>query len=167
MNTYFPVSPLLFNGFPFLFLFLPLSLFVFSRLNSNSGRLFVLVLANYIFYALWDPRFCLLLFSLSLVSYWCAGFINRLEKKKKFLRRTLALAPVLLVLAIWFFLSCYNRIVEFLNLGDFPFLEIVPVLGFFTYSLICIGYVLDVFYEKIKPAQNFISFACFASFFPV
>lgn len=172
MNTYFPVSPLLFNGFPFLFLFLPLSLVIFHRLESNKGRLILLLSANYAFYALWDWRFCLLLFFLSLISFLCARFISRLEESKSFLRRAIAFVPVFSVGLTWFFISFYNSALEFLGASflpatfNLPYLEFITVLGFTSFSLINLGYVLDVYFRKTDAAADFITYACFASLFP-
>ena len=58
-----------------------------------------------------------------------------------------------------------------LVLKDFKFftgfsLEIAAPLGISFYSLVLIGYILDVYWEKIKPQNNILKFALFPTYFP-
>ena len=52
---------MLFNSFVFLYLFLPITYFVFWRLRTRNARYVWLAITGYVFYAFWNPKFCLLM----------------------------------------------------------------------------------------------------------
>ena len=52
---------MLFNSLAFLYVFLPVTYFVFWRLRSKTDRYIWLTLTGYVFYAFWDYRFCALM----------------------------------------------------------------------------------------------------------
>jgi alginate O-acetyltransferase complex protein AlgI len=52
---------MLFNSLKFLFLFLPVTYFVFWRLRSKNQRYIWLTIASYVFYGAWNYKFCVLI----------------------------------------------------------------------------------------------------------
>lgn len=156
---------MLFNSPEFLFLFLPISLwlfFVFSRMFGNEVAIASLVLCSLLFYGWWNPHYLfLLLFSI--------GF-NFL------LGRQLAAAPrkYLLVFGIATNLALlgYFKYAGFVasNLGSLFGGEwalgqiILPLaISFFTFQQI--AYLVDS-YRGITSEYRFLHYALFVSFFP-
>ena len=60
---------MLFNSAVFIFLFLPIVYVVFWALRSKNARYAWLAFTGYIFYGYWNPAFCLLMATTTLVSY--------------------------------------------------------------------------------------------------
>ena len=68
---------MLFNSFVFLYLFLPITYFVFWRLRTRNARYVWLAITGYVFYAFWNPKFCLLMALSTFVSYAAGlGFLR-------------------------------------------------------------------------------------------
>ena len=61
---------MLFNSYEFLFVFLPVVLFVYYRLGTLRRRAHLLTLASYVFYGWWDVRFCALMLTSTLIDYY-------------------------------------------------------------------------------------------------
>jgi alginate O-acetyltransferase complex protein AlgI len=167
----------LFNGFTYL-VFLPLVV-ILHWLLPKSYRKTLLLLASYIFYMHWMPKYGLLIFALTMINYGFGLAIagTQLHKKKK----------VFLVAGIVLNLSClcFFKYTGFIVASVFDSLKLVsPVLGvhtldaatspalkiilplgisFFTFEFI--HYITDV-YRGSPPIRNIRDFALFAAFFP-
>ena len=168
---------MLFNGFTYL-VFLPLVV-ILHWLLPKSYRKTLLLLASYIFYMHWMPKYGLLIFALTMINYGFGLAIagTQLHKKKK----------VFLVAGIVLNLSClcFFKYTGFIVASVFDSLKLVsPVLGvhtldaatspalkiilplgisFFTFEFI--HYITDV-YRGSPPIRNIRDFALFAAFFP-
>lgn len=69
-----PPGPMLFNSLVFL-AFLPIALGGALSLRGNAWRVWVLI-ASYVFYGYWDPRFLVLIAGSTVVDYVCASRIH-------------------------------------------------------------------------------------------
>src|SRR4029077_14438072 len=68
---------MLFNSLAFLFVFLPVTYFVFWRLTSREQRYICLTVAGYVFYSFRNYKFCALMLFSTLVSYLAGrGFLR-------------------------------------------------------------------------------------------
>lgn len=66
-------------------LFLPLVVLLYWRIN-HAGRILLLVIANYIFYGLWDARFVALLLTSTVVDFYCGlSLVGQRERTAKVL----------------------------------------------------------------------------------
>jgi alginate O-acetyltransferase complex protein AlgI len=61
---------MLFNSISFLFVFLPAAYVGFWQLKKKNHRFIWLTLAGYIFYSMWNYKFCVLMAFSTLVSYF-------------------------------------------------------------------------------------------------
>jgi D-alanyl-lipoteichoic acid acyltransferase DltB (MBOAT superfamily) len=68
---------MLFNSVPFVF-FLPVTLVIFY-LAPKQFRALILLIASYIFYASWDPRFLSLIVASTLTDFFADRMIHRTE----------------------------------------------------------------------------------------
>ncbi len=165
---------MLFNSIDFAF-FLPVVFFLYwfvANKNYKHQNILLLV-ASYFFYACWDYRFMFLLIFSTVLDYVTGlkMFDSKTEKGKKF----------------WFWLSIginlgflgffkyYNFFVESFALGlanlglhvDVWMLNVILPVGISFYTFHGLSYVIDIYYNKIKPERNFVDYAVFVSFFPL
>ena len=66
---------MVFNSITFL-VFLAISLSLYYKMG-HKGQNWLLLIASYVFYGWWDPRFLLLLVGTSVLDYWFALRIDR------------------------------------------------------------------------------------------
>ena len=129
------------------------SLFVQRFFNQRSYIGFILF-CNYLFYFAWNWKYGVLLFLLTLLSYFSA-----LGSKRKWINSI----GVGLILALLCFFKYHHF---FIGMDGMETLNIVIPLGVSFYSLEMIGYLLDVRNGKSEAQRDFLSFAAYISFFP-
>ena len=164
---------MLFNSAAFLLFFPSVTLlyFCFPRRLKNP----CLLLASYFFYACWNPKYIILLFVTTLVTFAGGLLIQRCTGNGGTGSRKAVLFLVLLFnFGVLFLFKYYNwasGILELL-LGllhircVFPVFEpVLPVgISFFTFQ--AVGYTIDVFRGELRAERNFFKYALFVSFFP-
>ena len=161
---------MLFNSFEFL-LFFPGVCLVYYLLPSKY-RWMLLLFASYYFYMNWEPTYAVLIFTSTLVTYFCALRIDTAVGKKS--KKAYLISSLIINLGILFLFKYYNffntSIFGALNdvglridLPDFDFL--LPVgISFYTFQ--AVGYTIDVYRGEIKSERHFGIYALFVSFFP-
>ena len=164
---------MLFNTFKFLLIF-PLIFAIHWAIPAkyNQWRKLFLILVSYVLYMNWKPAFALVLLGVTLITYG-GGYlldVQQVTKKRKnivWLFTFLGLLPLLVF-------KYYNFINNSLTDGlvaiglkfSMPGLNwAVPVgISFFTFQ--AVGYMLDVYHERVRAEKNFIDYLLFVSFFP-
>ncbi len=165
---------MLFNSLDF-FIFLPIVFilywFVFYKKNQiqNSFLLFV----SYVFYGLWDWRFLLLILASTLVDFFVGQAIYTSKSKKE--RKRWLWVSVIFNIGLLGFFKYYNFFIDswidFLSFfgNDVKStwtLQIILPVGISFYTFQTMSYSLDIYYKRLSPTKDFISFATFVSFFP-
>ena len=165
---------MLFNSLEFL-LFLPsvfcLYWFVFQK-NLKIQNLLLLI-SSYIFYGYWDYRFLSLILLSTTVDYYVGLkiYLNGGENKKKFY----LLISILFNLGLLGFFKYFNFFIDtwidFLGVLGYELkstwtLNVILPVGISFYTFQTMSYSFDIYYGKLKPTKDFISFASFVSFFP-
>ena len=166
-----------FNSFNFWLIF-PLIFGVYWLIpaNWNQWRKGFLVLASYLLYMNWKPGFAIILFGVTLITFWggkVLGYIDESEKKTIKKKRLVWLFALLGLLPLLVF-KYYNFLNYSLSKGltaiglkfDLPGLNwAVPVgISFFTFQ--AVGYMLDVYHGRVKSEENLLDYLLFVSFFP-
>lgn len=165
---------MLFNSINFA-LFLPIVFFLywFAANKNYKHQNILLLVASYFFYACWDYRFMFLLIFSTLLDYFTGlkMFDAKTTSGKKF----------------WFWLSIgvnlgflgffkyYNFFAESFadalsNVGlhvDVWTLNVILPVGISFYTFHGLSYVIDIYYDRIKPERDFVDYAVFVSFFPL
>ena len=165
---------MLFNSIEFL-LFLPtvfiLYWFIFNK-NHKSQNCLVL-LSSYIFYGWWDYRFLFLILLSTIVDYIIGLNIPKQGSEKN--HKLLLWCSVLFNISVLGFFKYYNFFVDswidlFSSIGyeikSIWTLNIILPVGISFYTFQTMSYTIDVYRLKLEPTKEFISFACFVSFFP-
>lgn len=172
--------------FPFIF-----GLYWLIPAKFNQWRKLFLIVASYSLYMNWKPAFALVLFGVTLVTYW-GGHILSPEFKDKSLesvknsksskckgsrnlrRKRLAWCFALLGLLPLLVFKYYNFINESISAGlasiglqfSLPGLNWpIPIgISFFTFQ--AVGYMLDVYHGKVKAEKTLSDYILYVSFFP-
>jgi alginate O-acetyltransferase complex protein AlgI len=161
---------MLFTEPTFLFLFLPVLLFLHA-LTPRRGRNLLLVLFSVVFYAAGEWRFVLWLLGAVVVTYWVAIALQR-TRGTRWAKATLAagLAADLGLLATFkytnFFVSSLNGL---LAAGDVPLVRIAHIalplgISFFTFHKI--SYEVDIYRGVAEARRNPVDLALYILFFP-
>lgn len=163
---------MLFNSIDFA-VFLPvvflLYWFVFKRLFWQNVLLLV---ASYVFYGWWDPRFLILILFSTVVDYTIGLQLGKREEQRK--RKLLLWTSIAVNLGLLGFFKYYNFFVEnFIEAFTFfgfeiktGLLNIILPVGISFYTFQTLSYTIDVYRRKLEPTHDFISFSAFVSFFP-
>ena len=130
-----------------------------------------IVVASYVFYAAADPRFCLLLAAITLVSQLAAVAIHRTEDER--LRKWFTAGGVVFdlgILAVFkyygFFVTDVADVLDTIGLGmPLPLVTIALPVGVSFFSFQAVTYVVDVKRRQTEPA-SLLDAAIYLSFFP-
>ena len=179
---------MIYNSFKFIVLFplIFLLYYVIPAKYQKARNLFLLVV-SYSLYISWKPVFAFVLLGVTAVTFWGGlifdgrrkpfdGLRDRDDGREDSLSQKKSLIwlfGVLGVLPLLVF-KYYNFLNESISEGlaavglqfGLPGLNwAVPIgISFFTFQ--AVGYMLDVYYGRIKAERNFLYYALFISFFP-
>jgi len=164
---------MLFNSVIFL-VFFTVFLILYWKIfikNLKAQNIFILI-ASYFFYAWWDIRFLLLLFSSSLIHFILGIYIRKTENLKW--QKMLLFIGIFQGIGLLLFFKYFNFFIHsLLNLfhsfninSNLHSLTIILPLGISFYTFKGIGYLLDIYNEKIEPSKDPFVFFTYLSFFP-
>lgn len=162
---------MVFNSIPFI-VFLPIVFILYWLIGTqrkNAQNRFLL-LASLFFYAWWDVRFLGLILFSSGIGYVFAFWIAKAQKQ----RRLLLFVGLVLSLSFLLFFKYYNFFLTsfadayslFGERIEVQTLKLILPIGISFYTFKIVGYLLDVYYEKIQPTQSIENFVLFTTFFP-
>lgn len=163
---------MIFNSLEFL-LFFPAVCLIYFLLRENRFRNPFLLVASYYFYMNWKPIYALLLFSSTILTYFCGLLTNKYDANPSREKIILA-ANIILNLTTLFIFKYFNfindSVFSLLNLfglhWNVPNLDVLLPIGISFYTFQAIGYSIDVYRGDIKAERSFITYALFVSFFP-
>ncbi len=165
---------MLFNSLNFA-LFLPIVFILYWFVMNKNFRTqnLLLVIASFVFYAIWDWRFLLIM-----VVGKSLDFFNTIQivksasdvRKKRFLFLSLFVNVGVLCFFKYFnfFADSFSNVFSVFgfNLSSNSLKIIMPV-GLSFYTIQALGYVIDVYREEVEPTRNIIDYFAFISFFPL
>lgn len=176
---------MLFNSALFLLFFPSVTLLYFCLPRQLKNP--CLLLASYFFYACWNPKYIILLFVTTFVTYAGGLLIERAgggsssgaaaacgSAVPPYRKKAVLFLVLLFNFGVLFLFKYYNwasGMLEWL-LGrfhvrcSFPAFEpALPVgISFFTFQ--AVGYTIDVFRGELRAERHFFKYALFVSFFP-
>ena len=168
-----------FNSFSFWLVF-PLIFGIYWLIPAkwNQWRKVFLIVVSYLLYMNWKPTFALVLLAITLVTYGGGYLIDnqivnneelRVKRRKRliWLFSVLSLLPLLVFKyynfvneSIWSLLSSLGLRYELHGLN-----WAIPVgISFFTFQ--AVGYLFDVYYQRIKAEKSIVDYMLFVCFFP-
>lgn len=162
---------MLFTSYLFLFVFLPLSLFIYFGVCKLSGKIgiYALVLASLVFYACFDPHYTYLIIGSILTNYCVSSLLTKIPGGTQSLRRkiiaTLGVSFNLGLLGYYkytdFFIANANSLLG----SNYALQNIFLPLGISFFTFQQIGYVVDV-YKGQSELPKLREYAIFVMFFP-
>ncbi len=165
---------MIFNSIEFfIFLFTVYILYWFVFNKHLKAQNIMLLVASYVFYGWWDWRFLSLILLSTVVDYYVAQRIDANEEKVK--RKQWLWVSVIFNVGLLGFFKYYNFFVDswvdmFTMFGyqmkSTWTLKVILPVGISFYTFQTMSYSFDVYYKKLKPTNDFLSFATFVSFFP-
>ena len=165
---------MLFNSLNFA-IFLPIVLFLYWFVAKKSYKYqnILLLIASYFFYACWDYRFLFLLVFSTVLDYYTG--IKMSEAKSISMKKIWFWISISINLGFLGFFKYYNFFVNSFaegisNFGYHPdvwTLKVILPVGISFYTFHGLSYVIDIYYDRIKPERNFVDYSVFVSFFPL
>ena len=159
---------MVFSSFIFLFMFLPITLFLYY-ITPRRFRNLTLFVVDLVFYSWGEPMLVLLMLTSVLINYVSAILIG-INREKKALARTVFVISIILNLGLLGFFKYVGFIGETLNFVlpflDLPVLEVSLPIGISFYTFQTMSYTIDVYRNTVKVQKNIITFGTYVSLFP-
>lgn len=163
---------MLFNSIDFA-VFLPLAFLVhWLLLRNQRARNVFLLLASYVFYGWWDPRFLSLLALSSFIDFWVSTGLGKETRASR--RKALLLLSLTANLGMLGFFKYHDFFVSNVE-AAFSFfgqplrlrhLDLILPVGISFYTFQTLSYTIDVYKGRLKPSDDMLSFMAYVSFFP-
>ena len=154
---------MIFSSISFIYYFLPL-LLIFYFLFPNKYKNIVLLIFSLIFYFLGEPKYIIVLLLSCFINYYLSKLIEKNEHRKLFLIIAVLYNVIQLLTFKYtdFFIENVNNVLN-LNLS---YMYIVMPIGISFFTFQALGYIIDVYNKKHKPAKNLINFMTYICLFP-
>jgi alginate O-acetyltransferase complex protein AlgI len=146
------------------------SVFVLWHTLPKRPRLWLLLLANYVFYCYWQPYYAWIIGSTTLVDYAVALAVEHLPEGRR--RKALLAFSIAFNLGMLGYFKYSNFGLDILRPAlqaaglTVPHLEILLPTGISFYTFQEMGYTIDVYRRRIQPTRDLVHFAAYVSFFP-
>lgn len=158
---------MLFNSIAYLIYF-PVVVAVYFMTPAKYRYIWLLI-SSYYFYMSWSPKYAILMFFSTLVTYLSGVLIQRSNlkgnlQKKEFEKKLWVALSFTINLAILFFFKYFNFINEsftsvFNHFGVnwwVPNFDVLLPVGISFYTFQALSYTMDVYREDIKAEHNFV-----------
>lgn len=153
--------------FPFIFLFF----WIIPSKQQLTKKIFLITI-SYLLYINWDAAYSLILLGITLITFYGAKIISNTPTIHKrhiliALFTTLAFLPLLIFKYYNFIITSVTQILTDIGFRfELPGLNWAIPIGISFFSFQAIGYLLDVYHNRIKAEHNIIDYTLFVSFFP-
>ncbi|MDB5827338.1 MAG: hypothetical protein JWQ73_1558 [Variovorax sp.] len=161
---------MLFNSFEFFAFFAAFLLVYFA--SPFRYRPWILLVASYVFYMSWEPKFVLLLLLTTLVDFSTA--LVMANSGKPHVRKLAMVTALTLNFGILIVLKYGRFLVENVEAvahsagmgGHWNFVQFVLPVGISFYTFQSVGYTLDVYFKRTPAERNLLTYAQYVAFFP-
>ena len=162
---------MLFNSLDYC-IFLPI-VFAIYWILSDKYRWIVLLVASYYFYMYSEPKYIILLMSITILSYIFAIIISFYKGNHK-TASIILIISIIVILSILvyykyinFFCKIFFDFVKvFTKASYYSFPKLILPVGISFYTFQAMSYVIDVYKGNAVVEFNFLKYATFISFFP-
>lgn len=160
---------MLFNSVEFLFIFLPVTFFVYFALNKLKLITIAtgwLVIASLAFYSYWKPDYLPLILLSMIFNYTLGTTLS--NEKLKINRKLVLLGGIALNVALLGYYKYFDFLIQNVNAlfhSDFNYMHIMLPLGISFFTFQQIAYVVDS-YKGLTKEYDFLTYSLFVTFFP-
>ena len=154
---------MLFSSISFIYFYLPLFIISYYLLPKKIRDIIILIFSLG-FYFLSEPKYIIVLLLSCIINYLISIQIEKNKYKKVYLIMAIIynVGQLLVFKYTDFFIDNINNI---FNL-ELSFLYIVMPIGISFFTFQALGYIIDVYNKKHKPAKNIWDFMLYISLFP-
>lgn len=160
-----------FNSLEFFIFFAVIGVMYFL-IPSVKYRIILLLSGSYYFYMQWNWKYIFLILGLTLVNYYAAMYISKMDEKKK--RKIALFLAIGISLGVLFFFKYFNFFTVNVNDGlelvnvdyKFDLLDILLPVGISFYTFQTLSYTIDVYQKKYIYEKSLTNFALYVAFFP-
>jgi alginate O-acetyltransferase complex protein AlgI len=162
---------MVFNSLTFV-AFFALVLVVHNLPLAWTWRKVNLLIASYLFYSAWNPPFVILLWISTVVDWYAAqGLVKAKRERARHAWMLLSVVANLGMLGYFkygqFLLDNFAALLHAAGVAYQPAPpDIVLPVGISFYTFATLSYTLDVYLRRALPAENFLDYALFVTFFP-
>lgn len=162
---------MIFSSLTFLFIFLPIVLFLYYiPLQKISRKNVLLLLASLIFYAIGEPIYIFLMIFSIMINFRMGILIDEAEIKQKLrCKKLFCIISIILNLGMLFIFKYENFAVTNLNKVfslELESLELILPIGISFYTFQAMSYVIDVYRKKVPVQKNILDLGLYVAFFP-
>lgn len=158
---------MVFSRLFFLYLFLPVCMFIYACVGGIKRKNTVLVVFSLIFYAWGEPTYVLLMLLSAFVNYGAGLLIEKFRgSKKDDIAVYSAVVFNLLMLGIFKYSGFLVENINALFSSQISVPKVALPIGISFYTFQNISYVVDCHWEKIKTQRNFKNYMVYISLFP-
>lgn len=153
---------MLFSSITFLFYFLPIFLLCYF-ITPKKWKNTTILIFSLLFYFVGEPKYIIVLLLSCLINYFLSlKFESKHAKLFLILAVVYNVGQLLVFKYIDFFIDNINAILGI----NFPYTYIVMPIGISFFTFQALGYIIDVYNKKHKPARNVWEFMTYISLFP-
>ena len=164
---------MLFNSYEFIFVFLPITFFIYFYLNhkrlTEASKGF-LVCSSLFFYSWWNVAYLPIILASMVFNYVIGKKLNKTskDKRKGFSKKSILIFGIIFNLSLLGYFKYANFLIENFNLAFDSNAELLQLalplaISFFTFQQI--AYLVDSYKQETKE-YNFLNYALFVTFFP-
>ncbi|MBU0758544.1 MAG: MBOAT family protein [Nanoarchaeota archaeon] len=161
---------MLFNSLHFL-IFFPIVVMTYFGVRQKY-RWIILLISSYYFYMSWKAEFIILIVFSTLINYLIG--IKIYESKAKAKKRFFLWSGIIINLGLLFFFKYlnffsieFNSLMQLIGIQLNPLtLNIILPLGISFYTFQSLSYIIEIYWNKLKPEKHLGIFAVYISFFP-
>jgi D-alanyl-lipoteichoic acid acyltransferase DltB (MBOAT superfamily) len=162
---------MLFNSYEFIFLFLPITFFIYFYLTSKrliTGAKGFLVFASLFFYSWWNIVYLPLILVSMLFNYIIGSSLTKESEHKKINKKSLLTFGIVANLLLLGYFKYADFFISNINLAsgsnfDLLHLALPLAISFFTFQQI--AYLVDSYRGETKE-YDFLNYSLFVTFFP-
>ena len=157
---------MLFNSHAFLFLFLPITWFLFRANSSYPFRaIFILTASSLVFYSYWNPKFVFLILISIFFNFFLGRLISKSAQKKSFYLLVFGITINLLAISYFKYLNFFMENIFHLMAIPWERQDIFLPLGISFFTFQQIAYLVDA-YQDQRSESHLMEYTLFVTFFP-
>lgn len=160
-------NPLLFNSGLFLLLFVGFLLVYQAVRRWKNVKLIFVILFSLYFYYKSSAEYCFILLGVCVGDYILGRWMG--FAKSKIVRKSIIWLNVIVNVGMLVYFKYFNLLYEtFANITNthFDALNIILPAGISFFTFRSISYIVDIYRGEMRPAENFLDYTFFLTFFP-
>jgi D-alanyl-lipoteichoic acid acyltransferase DltB (MBOAT superfamily) len=140
-------------------------------LLPHKGKIFLLLVASFLFYMAFIPSYALILVTLILIDYFAGLLIEKTSGQRRKTYLLVSLVSNLLFLGVFKYFNFFNaNIAALANFFDLKYpihaLNIILPIGLSFHTFQAMAYTIEVYRKRVKAERNLFIYALYVMFFP-